>query len=422
MGNHKARSDSVKYAAKKLTKEARNGKKNKNFTYKEGKFMTTFAGNLKTWMTGNSLNATVLSSRSGVNENRIKGMQNGNVIPTREEVELLARAFKTTTNTFLRGCDMDFPTERKSVNQINIPTDVMDAIKNTKPTAEESVTDDENESYREVCFEFAKYPLEYRKVVVSIFFKEILRKTKLTGAAYEDLTHIARGNMSNYINRKNAITIDTLIKHSEMLEESGLVSREEFFTKFKSVMDGYIPNYNLNVAVEKYGFSLARLTKLIGAASDSSGGNWHRYNSKILSGNCALIAKELNVDPTRFMTEVFTEDDFTSPRLKNLPYDQVATKFRDKPSNFQKGKDKKNENPTKVIKEEPKTDGIEENIETPIFSIPEPIKGMPAKTINETLEVPMETKIQKMYGKLTKEHRDTVNALIEKYFWEDFEA
>ena len=220
--------------------------------------------------------------------------------------------------------------------------------------------------------------------------------------------------MSQYLSKKTAPSIETLKKAAINLDNANIIKQELFWIKFQNIFMKYIPNWNISVALNRYCFSQRKLSEAIGL-SDSACNLWTKYYNPVPTRHIPAIAQLLHVDAATLENQVMIDMDFVDCQI-DLPYSEIT-------AGMIKREDQKNKRRVESQdkgSEETMKEKVNNNKSTMTLNVDEHNMTKPAsRTINETLEVPMETKIQKMYGRITEDHREMVNSLIEKYFWED---
>lgn len=327
--------------------------------------MVTFGQNLRTWKTARNLTSKSLGDRSGLGEDRITELLEDRNFPTQTDIEKIARVFQVSVPTFTKGVSLEDPEEDPVLLENPEETDLL---------------------CQEAYTRFDGFPREYQLQVTKKFANWIQTKSNIRGAKIENMYQIPRSSFSTYRMLKRKMSYEIFSKLANVLDEDGLIQKTEFIAEFKKTCEKYISTYNLGIAEQKYGFQKQDLAEYLDR-SNSSITYISRYVTSVSSDVKECLLSLFEIDNEIFTGNCMNPEDFL------LDKDIVLAKLAEK---------------KKLVV---------------ASSAKEPSKDDQKKTPKQAeSEVPLVAgtkKLKKMYEKLSDEHKSEVNALIERYFWQD---
>lgn len=331
--------------------------------------MVTFGQNLRTWKTARNLTSKNLGDRSGLGEGRITELLEDKSFPTQTDIEKIARVFQVSVPTFTKGVSLEDPEEDPFLLE---NTEEVDSL------------------YQDAYKRFDEFPREYQLQVTKKFADWIQTKSNMRGAKIEDMYQIPRSSFSTYRMLKRKMSYEIFSRLANVLDEDGLISKKDFIAEFKKTCEKYISTYNLCIAEQKYGFQKKDLAEYLDK-SNSSITYISRYVIPVSSDVKEILLSLFEVNNATFTNDCMKPKDFA------LDKDVVLAKLAEK----------KKSAVTSSTKDPSKDDQKKTS------------KLAKKEKYSETPPVVDTKKLKKMYDTLSDEHKSEVNALIERYFWQD---
>jgi len=344
--------------------------------------MVSFGQSLKTWKNANCLSSTDLAQRSGIAERRLYDLLADREEPTVEEIENLSKAFQVSVVMFTNGVQLATPIKNQDVEANSVSSSMA--------------------LYRNAYAKYHTLPKDYQLKVARLFARWLEKHLKMSGSKIENITKCGTTTFSAYRTEKYSMTLKVFCLLGSELSRKGLISEKEYLTMFDRTINNYIGNYNLSIVKRKYQVPMAPFSVAVGKAS-TSGNQLLRFEYPMSEPMAKAFALVLNVDANTFRTRIMSEDDFTVSKESILSFIHDTNNARVT----------EDDAPSDTVLQINENDNTEVATSEPNEDIKPDIK------IDDNCARNGLSKVKKMYAHLSEAHRADVNALIEKYFWED---
>lgn len=349
------------------------------FILRRKKEMVTFGENLNTWKVARKIDTKSLGSRSGLGEERIKNLLEDKVVPNQSDIEKIARVFQVSAATFCKG--VTIPKIEKNTN---------------------SEENNENSEYSKVIDFYYSGNAAFKKGVASRFADWLLSKTTKPAIYIDDMCGLSRSTFSSYKRKKEPMSKASIEKIGKAFNDAGILALDEYYNKLQSLCNKWIPNGNLCLLREYYKLSSTTFAKVLDCF-DSTVRGMFSFKNPIKKDHIEILSDLIGVDFNVFATVNLTSANLPSKKTMEAKIAALTSGSTSSPA------------PAKEEKPEAKP------IAKPIAKQPEPEPvpaPMPAITISQPENNNVD-KLQKMYNRLSQAHKQEIDALIEKYFWED---
>ncbi len=349
------------------------------FIFRKDEDMVTFGENLNTWKVARKIDTKSLGSRSGLGEDRIKKLLEDKVVPNQSDIEKIARVFQVSAATFCKG--VTIPKIEKNVN---------------------SEGNNENSEYSKVIDFYYSGNVAFKKGVASRFADWLLSKTTKPAIYIDDMCGLSRSTFSSYKRKKEPMSKAAIEKIGKAFNDAGILALDEYYNKLQSLCNKWIPNGNLCLLREYYKISSTTFAKVLNCF-DSTVRGMFTFKNSIKEDYAKILSDLIGVDLNVFTTVNLTNANLPSKKVMEA---KIAALTSDS-----------NSSPVPTKEEKPGVKPIAKQPEPE--PEPEPVPApMPAITISQPENNNVD-KLQKMYNRLSQAHKQEIDTLIEKYFWED---
>ncbi len=325
----------------------------------------TFGEQLNVYKNAKHIDVKSLGNRSGLGEFKIRALLADQEVPSAKEVESIAMVFQVPVSTFLRGVDITGANSKADENEVQ-------------------------EKYAQSLNTYKNYPASYRRVISQKISTWALEQSGLSMNELERQVGIPLNMLSKYVRAENAFSVDTLIKFVIGLDSKEIVTTLAFFTKMIEFGDKFIPNYNLNIIKNVTGITYRKIGMILGI-QQSNISKASNYIKALSRPSIRKMVEAWDIDSNTFCTKFMSADDFDAAELtKKVNGAEITAE------------------PVDVLPA----------VSTTMNEITAPKKD-PVKVESRIVSNEPVDRVHKMYQRLSNEHKTEVDALIEKYFWED---